>query len=181
MNATALGIYEFEIDGQKVGNDYFAPGFTSYRHQIQYQTYVITELLKPNSIIQATVAGGWAVESFNYSRKNRIAADHQAFLCEIFIEYSDGTQERICTDETWRVTVDGPVRMADWYDGETYDATVSLERASWRQAQIVHLRGKPVLLAQYGPSVKAHQTMTPISCTKDDNDIHILCQYVSLL
>ncbi len=42
--ATAMGIYELTINGKKVGDRYFAPGFTSYRHNLQYQCYDVTDL-----------------------------------------------------------------------------------------------------------------------------------------
>ena len=160
--ATALGIYEMEIDGVKVGNQYFAPGFTSYPHHLQYQTYDVTHLLRPNALLTATVAGGWAVGSFVFTRKNRYAADRQALLTEVRVTYEDGTQEVIGTDETWRVTEDGPVKMADLYDGETYDATADLSAVSWRNAAAETLRVSPILSAQYGLPVVAHGEMKPV-------------------
>lgn len=163
VNATALGVYELMLNGVKVGKDYFAPGFTSYEHQIQYQTYEITDQLKKNNQILAVVAGGWAVGSFNYKRKNKISADRQAFLCEIHLEYEDGTRDIIGTDSDWEVTMDGPYRMAEWYDGETYDATVNLTSATWNQVDITKPRHNPKLLAQYGPPVQIQEELQPIS------------------
>ena len=67
---------------------------------------------------------------------NRIYAKRQAFLGEIHILYKDGTQEIISTDETWQVTENGNFREAEFYDGEVYDATVNLEKASFHNASI---------------------------------------------
>lgn len=86
MNATALGIYEITLNGEKVGEDYFAPGLTSYRKQIQYQTYDLTGKVQKENEILITVAGGWAVGSFTYRRVSKIDADRQAFLSEIHLE-----------------------------------------------------------------------------------------------
>ena len=125
INASALGIYDdLTINGQRVSEDYFAPGFTSYKHQIQYQTYDVTALLARENTITVTVAGGWAAGSFHYNRKSHIATKHPALLLELWVEYADGHREIIATDESWEVAQDGPVRMADWYDGETFDATM---------------------------------------------------------
>ena len=41
LYATAMGIYELTIDGNKVGDRYFAPGFTSYKNRLQYQREVL--------------------------------------------------------------------------------------------------------------------------------------------
>ena len=163
VNATAFGIYELMLNGRKVGNDYFAPGFTSYAHQMQYQTYDLTDRLGRNNTLTAIVAGGWAVGTFTYRRKNRISADRPLFLCEIYLEYADGTRDVIGTDETWEVTLEGNYRMADWYDGETYDATVDLDAVHWKPADAANPRHKPVLLAQYGDPVRVREILRPVS------------------
>lgn len=166
INATALGIYELQLNGVKIGDEYFAPGFTSYKHQIQYQTYEISDRIKTSNMLTAVVAGGWAVGSFNYIRKNKISAGKQAFLCELHIEYDDGTKEIIYTDESWEVTEEGNYLMAEWYDGETYDATMDPEKAIWHPATITKPRGKPALLARYGERVKVQTVLKPVSQTK---------------
>ena len=43
--ATALGLYELHLNGQRVGDALLTPGWTSYRHRIQYQSYDVTALL----------------------------------------------------------------------------------------------------------------------------------------
>lgn len=162
INSTALGIYELMLNGEKVGEDYFAPGLTSYYHQIQYQTYPVEKQLQSNNTLIAVVGGGWAAGSFNYKRKNKISADRQALICELHIEYMDGTSEIICTDESWQVTEDGNYQMAEWYDGEHYDATVDLNSVIWNQATITAPRKNPKLLAQYGLPVRVKEVMYPL-------------------
>lgn len=166
LYATAMGIYELEVNGSKVGEEYFAPGFTSYKSRLQYQTYDVTALLREENELIAVVGGGWAVGSFVFTRKNRISADRQAFLCEIRITYTDGRKEIIGTDESWEVTREGNYRASDLYDGETYDATVDLERISWRCAKQEKLRVSPALFASSGNPVKAHERLLPVSCHK---------------
>lgn len=162
--STAMGIYELSINGEKVGEDYFAPGFTSYKTRLQYQTYDVTELLSREAELQAVVSGGWAVGSFVFTRKNRISADRQALLLELRVEYEDGTEEVIGTDESWQVSEDGNYRMADIYDGETYDATIDPEKIRWRNATYEKLRHQPKIQAGAGVGVKAHEVFEPISC-----------------
>ena len=67
--STAFGIYELELNGKKMGNDYFAPGYTSYKHQLQYQMYDITEELRKQNQLVAVVGGGWAAAAL-YLQKN---------------------------------------------------------------------------------------------------------------
>lgn len=165
INATALGIYEVILNGQKVGLDYFSPGFTSYAHQIQYQTYDLLPLLIADNQLEVTVAGGWAAGAFTMKRKSHISCDRQAFLCEIHLEYADGTSEVIGTNESWQVTMNSPYELAEWYDGETYNATFDWDKASWRQASITAPRENPQLLAEYGVPVRVQHVMPPVSCT----------------
>ncbi len=163
LYATALGIYELMLNGEKVGKDYFAPGFTSYKNQLQYQTYDVTSQLKDTNELTAVVGGGWAVGSFTYKRRNRVYAKRQAFLCELRILYTDGTEEVIGTDESWQVTEEGNFKDTEFYNGEIYDATIDLNTVSWRNASFETVKIHPEILAQYGSPVRAHEVFHPIS------------------
>ena len=164
--ATAMGIYELMLNGEKVGSEYFAPGFTSYKTRLQYQTYDVTDMLLKENTLLAVVGGGWAVGSFVFTRKNRISAKRQALLLELRITYDDGTVDVMGTDESWEVTESGSYREADFYDGETFDATVDLNRISWHQATPEKLRFSPDIIAAYGAPVRAHEKMVPVSLSK---------------
>lgn len=165
---TAIGIYKLFINGGQVGQDYFAPGYTSYKNHLQYQIYDVTELLKNGGKIVAVVAGGWAVGSYTHKRVNRIYADRQALLAEIRISYEDGTSEVIGTDESWEVTENGNFRFAEFYDGEIYDATIDLNKISWRKAKVEKLKIKPEITAQYGVPVRAHEEFKPVFVSKTE-------------
>lgn len=162
--ATAMGIYELLLNGKKVGDEFFAPGFTSYKTRLQYQTYDVTEALKKENELLVTVGGGWAVGSFVFTRKNRITADRQALLLELRIEYVDGTTQLIKTDTDWNVTMRGNYRAADFYDGEIFDAVIQLSDIDYHKAVIEKLRVHPKIFAATGTPVKAHERMIPIDC-----------------
>lgn len=177
MYVTALGIYEMTLNGEKVGDIYFAPGFTSYKHQLQYQTYDVTKQLKSaegmeNELI-AIVGGGWAVGSFTYKSVNRNYADRQALLCELRIAYEDGSEEIIGTDESWDVTLDGAVKETEFYNGEVYDATVDMEKIAWHKAAKEQVKLQPEIMAQYGAPVKAHEVFHPVSVAKAPSGVVI--------
>ena len=163
---TAMGIFELMLNGKKVGSDYFAPGFTSYKHRLQYMTYDVTGDLRGENELLAVVGGGWAVGSFVWTRKNRVYADRQALLLELRVEYADGGEEVFGTDESWEVTEDGNCRAADIYDGEVYDATVDLQKIGWRQSKEEKLRISPKILAAYGAPVRAQREMLPVSVSR---------------
>ena len=164
--ATAMGIYELMLNGEKVGDQYFAPGFTSYKTRLQYQVYDVTSMISGSDTLEAVVAGGWAVGSFVFTRVNRVTADRQALLLELRLTFEDGTTQIVGTDESWQVSEDGNFRLADLYDGETYDATIDQDTIAWRQATAEKLRVDPQTVATAGVSVKRHEKMLPVSCTK---------------
>lgn len=168
--ATAMGIYELYLNEKKVGREYFAPGFTSYKSQLQYQTYDVTEQLKENNELIAYVAGGWAVGAFVFTRVNRVTANRQALLLEIRVEYEDGTNEVIATDSSWQVSMVGPFKMADLYDGETFDSnSIQIDEKSWNQASVENLKINPKLIASYGQPVTRHERIKAVASWKNDD------------
>lgn len=164
--ATAMGVYRLDVNGIKAGDRYFAPGFTSYKHTLQYQTYDVAALAEENTEFVFAVAGGWAVGSFVFTRANRISADRQALLAEIRVKYADGTEEVFGTGTDWQVSEGGSWLEADLYDGEVYDASADINNNVWCSATIERLKINPEIIAETGSPVRAHEVFTPISCTK---------------
>ncbi len=172
LYATALGVYEIELNGSKVGDRYFAPGFTSYKHTLRYQAYDVTEALSAEgNELFFEVAGGWAVGSYVFSRRNRVTAPRQALLAELRIEYEDGTSEVIATDESWGVTTNGRVIAADLYDGEIYDARRGLSELEYRPAAVEKVKIAPRIIADVGPFVKRFESFEPVSVTERGDEL----------
>ncbi|MBN2300429.1 MAG: family 78 glycoside hydrolase catalytic domain [Acholeplasmataceae bacterium] len=161
--ATALGIYELKLNGAKVGKDYFAPGFTSYKHNMQYQVYDITKDLKTSNKLTAIVGGGWAVGPFTYARRTRVYAKRQAFLCEIRIEYIDGTIEVIGTNPSWEVTLQGNFIETEFYNGEVYDASLKDDEIVFHSASVEKININPNLTATYGAMVQRMEELKPVN------------------
>jgi alpha-L-rhamnosidase len=120
---SAFGIYEFEINGKKVGDEYLTPYFNAYDKWIQYQTFDITEMLQPGENAMGAMLGyGWYKGRFGLpDNQGNIYGDTMAFLCELIITYKDGRTVTIGTDNSWKCTP-GPVQFSNIYDGEIYDA-----------------------------------------------------------
>jgi alpha-L-rhamnosidase len=127
---TALGVYEAQLNGVVVGDHVLAPGWTSYRHRLRYQTFDVTSLLREGrNAIGAILGDGWyrGRLGFGGGRRN-IYGDRLALLAQLEIEYVDGTSERLVTDSSWRAAP-GPILSSSLYDGEIYDAR--RERPGW--------------------------------------------------
>lgn len=127
--ATALGVYEIKINGEKLGDTFFAPGWTNYNKRLQYQTYAADTMLKKQNKIELTVGNGWYKGIFGFTCTPNHYGDRVAALVEIHVTYSDGTTEIIKTDESWKVTT-GSIRYSEIYMGETIDSLYKNEKVS---------------------------------------------------
>ena len=133
LYVSALGVYEIELNGERVSDHVLAPGWTSYHHRLRYQTYDVTGLLQPGeNAIGALLGDGWyrGVFGFGGGRRN-IYGERLALLAQLEIFYTDDTSESVSSDGDWRAAT-GPTLASDIYNGETYDAR--LERNDWSKA-----------------------------------------------
>jgi alpha-L-rhamnosidase len=118
-----LGLYEMNINGIKCGDEYLAPNFNAYDKWFQYQTYDIKDALgQGENTIEVSLGNGMYKGRFGLDSKENIYGDSFALLCEVVINFEDGTRSIINSDETWKA---GKSRIIDSsiYDGEIYDAT----------------------------------------------------------
>jgi alpha-L-rhamnosidase len=127
LYATAHGIYVAEINGRRVGDDALAPGWTSYHRRLRYQTYDVTDLLRPGAnAVGFQVADGWWRGRLGFVPGRRDTyGESLGLLAQLEITRADGSRVVIGTDALWRCAT-GPVIAADLYDGEHYDATRAL-------------------------------------------------------
>ncbi len=130
---SSLGLYEAEINGEKVGDLLLTPGWTSYHSRVQYQTYDVTDMLSSgDNAIGITLGNGWyrAFRGFRPGDKD-LGKESLDVIAQLEVTYTDGGSEMIITDESWKSST-GPIRKSVIYDGETYDAR--LEMPGWSKA-----------------------------------------------
>ena len=125
MHATAMGLYALYLNGARVGKGVLTPGWTSYQHRIQYQTYDITAALQESNRLEARVGQGWAVGHVGYAHTNHFFDDHTSLLLWMEILYIDGTREQISTNASWEVYT-CPILSSEIYHGETVDLTAPI-------------------------------------------------------
>jgi len=151
VHASALGIYELHVNGQRVGDEYFAPGWTDYRQRAYYNTYDLTDFLTDGkNTLGAIVADGWYAGYLGYGKLvgygphrtgRNIYGKTPALMIETHVFYDDGTSGIIGTDATWKTTT-GPEIEADFLMGEAYDArrempgwaTPAFDDSAWESA-----------------------------------------------
>lgn len=178
--SSALGVYDLFINGKRVGKtaddgtvtfEELKPGWTDYNNTVQYTTYDVTGLVQlGENAIGAYVATGWwngVITRSAYGDKDF------SFIAKILITYTDGSSKVIVTDPTWLSSTTGPVRMADIYMGETYDArnesdwnTAGFDDSQWNQtANFNGFNGK--IKAFVGPTVQVRPQLAnnPVKTT----------------
>lgn len=164
--ATALGCYNIYLNGEKVGNKYFAPGCTQYDKRVLFQTYDVTDVIRnaKNSKeihICAELVDGWYTGRLGMMVKENCYGDKRAFIMELHITYQNEEEEILFTDESWFVTTDGNRRQASFFDGETYDATINEDSMSWEKASIYHGDLPQSIENTSDTFVGAHDTLKP--------------------
>jgi alpha-L-rhamnosidase len=129
LYVTSLGLNLVEVNGQRVSDHLFRPGWTSYDKRLQYDTYDVTGLVRsgPNAIA-ATLGGGWYRGHLGFDGKRNNYGTRLGLLAQLVVHYLDGHTQVIGTDGQWKSST-GPILMSDIYDGETYDAR--LEKPGW--------------------------------------------------
>lgn len=163
MYATAHGVYELSVNGQRVVRDYMAPGWTSYHKRLQYQYYDITEYLREENEVTVTVGNGWYKSILGFDCKPNRYGDRVEAFAEIHILYEDGSRDTIITDENWKVRT-GEIRYSEIYMGETIDTDAP--EITEGKVTVVPF-DKTVLEAQENEPVRITQRISPIEIFTD--------------
>ncbi|CAG8239274.1 unnamed protein product [Penicillium salamii] len=170
---TSLGVYRAFVNGHEVGDQCMAPGWTSYRHRLNYQIYDVAPLLnaKGPNVIAVEVAEGWYATRLGFKGGERyLYGDRLAALAQLEIQAAeDDSRFVVATDSTWTCSPSAIVR-SEIYDGEMYDArdenlnwnTLSLETdtASWVPVDELPFPSAQ-LVAPDAPSVRVTDEIKP--------------------
>ena len=163
LTITALGLYEAELNGKKVGDALFTPGFTYYPTHLYYQTYDVTDLLTGEDTLTVYLAQGWYCGRFTFENKVQIYGERPAVSWILTVE--DATGERTyCSDDAVEA-VSSPYEYAGFYDGEVYNEHNPQERM-----QPVRFDGQlPALFEAGTMSVRIREEMPVQSVTQRGN------------
>ena len=172
--ATAQGLYELFLNGERVGDAELTPGFTAYRSHIQVQAYDVTGLLRPGrNVLGAVLTDGWFRGRTSYHRLPDGFGDRTAFLAQLHADHADGTATVFGTGPGWRSAV-GAVKGADFFDGVEADLRDDLDgwcvpnavlRGDW--APVVP-RERPAarLVSSPAPPVRRLRELRPVAITR---------------
>jgi alpha-L-rhamnosidase len=167
LTVTALGLYDVEINGQRVGDQIFSPGWMDYHVRVPVQTHDVTGLLrKGDNAIGGILGDGWYCGHVAWLGRQNYG-DKPEFLAALEVDFEDGTSLVVGTDGSWK-TVSGPILESDFLMGETYDARRELgawslpeyDDSAWGPVQI-NTNRKIILDALSYPPVKKLGEISP--------------------
>ncbi|GAA2085877.1 glycoside hydrolase family 78 protein [Pseudolysinimonas kribbensis] len=160
LYVTALGLYEFSINGQRVGEDILTPGWTAYQHRLRYQTYDVTELVTTGAVaLRAVLGNGWYRGQLVWPGNRSSYGDRLALLAQLELTFADGTTTTIGTDADWHACRSGILRD-DLYDGQSTDRRIRDDAACRRSEPVEVLPPYGgALVARTGPPVRITQTL----------------------
>lgn len=161
LTITAIGCYNAYINGKRVGNFVFAPGWTAYDKRIQVQTYDVTDMLMENNTLDIEVGEGWHLGRMTWHSKRPYAAEQPAIICALDITYQDNTHEVIVSDKNFNVSKT-PILFSSIYDGELYDARQ--KDPVWETAKTIEYT-KDTLISQQGEVIVEAQRLKPVAAS----------------
>ncbi len=187
LYATALGNYDAFINGARVGDFIFAPGFTDYNKRVYYQTYDVTSMVKPGAqnTFAALLGDGWYAGYLGFLPQLPVdnARDHYGdqprFRGQLEIEYADGRKETVATDASWKASY-GHIRESDMLMGETHDYALATkgwmvsgyDDTAWETVATGTTSTAPVQ-AHPGTPVTRHEQLVAKSVKEVEPGVHI--------
>jgi alpha-L-rhamnosidase len=168
LYVTALGLYECSINGQRVGEDLFTPGWTDYRKRVQYQVYDVTDLLQEGeNVLGAILGDGWAVGFVGLGTRQSYA-DRPRLLAQLEITCADGqrstiTSDRLVATSVWSTVGERHVhgRSLRRPPGDARLGSPGYDAGRWLVVEIFDDPGM-VLAATNGPTVRRIEELTPV-------------------
>ena len=170
--ATAAGIYDLHLNGQRVGDAYLTPSWTEYDSHILYQTYDVTSLVRAGAnALGVQLGNGWYC-----GRIGSYGGTAPAFIGKLVVTFADGSTVCVVSDSNWSAYTNGPVLENDLFDGETYDARrlpagwsdAGFDGAGWTPVRVTSARALGIgkIIAQFAGNIKVMDSVQAVSVSQ---------------
>ncbi len=170
LSATAHGVFEAYVGGERAGDDVLSPGWSAYEWRLRYRVYDVTSLVRaagPVVVIGLGLGNGWYRGNLGFIGSREVYGSQLAAIAELEIAYADGHTQIAGTNQTWR-SGRSEVLANDLYNGQTIDAR--LRSAAWLRpgaaldgwsgVHAVELDRRR-LTPYVGPAVRRQETLAP--------------------
>ncbi len=140
LYVTGVGLFEVTLNGKKMGQEFLMPYLNNYEKQIQVLTFPAERYLKQENTLEILLGKGWYMGVFGMGLQAENYGDRMAAVAELHLEYADGTEEVIGTDENWEYH-GSDIEDSGIYDGEILNRLLWKERENVRKP--VEVLGRP--------------------------------------
>lgn len=173
LYASAAAYARLGLNGEPVTENRLDPGYTHYDKRNLYAVHDVTDCLRQGENVLSAVLGNGFYNAFQpvatWDFEDARWRGRARMICELHIDYDDGTHETVCSDSSWRTTADGPYRSNNIYSGDVYDARMEIpgwdrpgfDASAWAQAVEV-AAPSPLLKAQSMPAVRVTRELKPV-------------------
>ncbi|MBX3095769.1 MAG: family 78 glycoside hydrolase catalytic domain [Fimbriimonadaceae bacterium] len=132
LYVTAKGLVDPYLNGERVSDELFTPGWTDYEHRIEYKAFDLTSRLQNGeNVLGAILGDGWYAGSIGWLAQRYHYGSDIGILAQLEVTYTDGRRQTVASDHTWQ-NGEGGVRQQDFLMGEVFDAR--LEPKGWSSA-----------------------------------------------
>ncbi|MGD9634987.1 MAG: family 78 glycoside hydrolase catalytic domain, partial [Pirellulales bacterium] len=182
VSLSGLGLSELYLNGTKVGDAVLSPGATEYPKRALYVTYDVTDRIKSGDNTLGVILGNGRF----YSMRSKVYSGmpHYGFpklLLNLTLEYDDGSTQEIVSDDSWKLSADGPILANNEYDGEEFDARKEFngwsepgfDDAKWQNVEMVDAP-EGVIAAQMIEPIRIVETIQPIKITEPKPGVFIV-------
>lgn len=184
---TGLGFFEFYVNGHKVSDDVLVPNTTAFgkrpglennnislpdnfrEYRVMYLCYDISNLVKKGKNAIGAILGNGFYNAPVYWTQSY---GSPRFLGQIYITYSDGSEEIIVSDKSWKIGK-GPIVMDLVFDGEHYDARLEqpgwsnpgFDDSAWENA-VLRKAPEGLMKAHMSPTDRVMEKISPVKIQK---------------
>jgi alpha-L-rhamnosidase len=171
LYVTALGLADFYVDGHRVSDDRFTPGWTDYTKRVHYRAYDVTTLLHGgDNVLGAILADGWYSGYIGWGHIRDHYGKQPRLRVQLQVDYQDGTHEIVASGPDWKAS-SGAISSTDFLMGESYDAQreekwsePGFDDRNW-DTVVTGAEMYPLIQAHPGPPVGSFAEVTPVSIT----------------
>ena len=179
LYVSGMGVYSAFLNGNEIApEELLKPTLSWFSKRVYFNTYDVTAMLQQGDNAIGIILEGGRYTTIRYDVKNpNWDGTENAFgfgtprlLLQLEVTYKNGQKETIVSDDTWKITNQGPIRTANEYDGETFDESYELgdwsqagyDDAEWLQAELVDAP-EGQLSAQPNPNITVMEKLKPVA------------------
>lgn len=173
LHLSAHGAVVATLNGQRVGSEVLAPGWTAYKHRLRVRTHDVTDLVAlGHNHVQLLLGNGWWRGRLGFRGEGALYGERLAGFAQLEVEHEDGSRTTVATDGSWTARESG-VLADDIYDGQRTDLGHACQARRPSAVEVVD-QDLSHLIAPEGPPVRVTERRGVASVTRLGDERHLI-------